>query len=231
MIPDFFIVGAAKAGTSALDYFLSLHPDIYMSRLKESHYFARTEMPLAFTGPGDDVIIRYMTKTLEEYEALFLDTNPGQVVGESSVYYLNYELVPALIRKSVPNAKIIIMLRNPMDRAYSAYMHLVRDGRERNSFEEGLRLETKRKGDGYEPIWWYRELGVYSEPIRRYYNIFGESNVKVIFYDDFKSNSQNVLLEVFEFLDVNPDISIDTSTTLNVSGVPSSRALYDLAHP
>lgn len=227
MLPRFFIVGAAKSATSSLDRYLNQHFDIFMAPQKETHYFASSVMT-RFNGPGDERVINGTIKDLKVYEELFEDAKSVQQVGESSVYYLYYhERVIPEMKALVPNAKIIISLRNPVDRAFSAYMHLVRDSRETLSFSAGIEAIQERQRQGFEPIWDYIGGGRYSAAVQHYIEEFGRQHVKVILYDDIVDDILSVMNDIFEFLNVSQKVSIDTSLTYNVSGIPKNRWLYD----
>lgn len=225
-MPNFFIVGAARSGTTSLDRYLSQHPEIYITLRKEVHFFAADHFPR--TGPGDEGLNRRVIRDEEKYSQLFADVAKEQAVGESSVFYLCFPDSAQRIAQAVPDAKIIILLREPVDRAYSAYMFLVRDGRETLGFEEGLSREEERRQKGFEPMWWYKELGLYSSQVKRYLDVFGEERVKVLLYDDLCANPRQVLRDVFAFLGIKEDAAINTSVRYNVAGVPKSRRLYTL---
>lgn len=228
MIPNFFIIGAARSGTTSLDRYLSQHPEIYITPRKETHFFAVDHFPPYFMGPGDERLNRRLIRDENQYAQLFASVAGEKAIGESSVFYLCYPGTAERIAQAVPNAKIIAILREPMARAYSAYMHLVRDGRETLEFAEGLKREEERRKKGFEPIWWYKELGLYYEQVKRYLDVFGTRQVKVLLYDELCANPGLVLHDVFVFLGVKEDVVIDTSVRYNVAGVPRSRRLYTL---
>lgn len=227
MLPNFLIVGAAKSGTSSLDRYLSQHPDVYIPPKKEAHFFSIPDFPPRFQGPGDEGMNQYTLRDRAAYEHLFDDVTGQKAVGESSVFYLYYPGTAQRIRESIPNAKIIILLRNPVDRAFSAYTHLIRDERESMSFEDSMAQEAARRAADYEPMWLYRELGRYTEQVKRYFDEFGRDQVKVLVFEEFVKNPSLYVREVLDFLGVDPDVSIDTSLTINESGKPSSRLVYN----
>ncbi len=233
-VPNFLVVGAAKSGTSSLDRYLGQHPDIYMPRKKEAHYFSVPDFPAAFRGPGDEGMNKETIRDRERYEALFDGATGRRAVGESSVFYLYYPGTARRIWQWNPAMRVVMLLRNPVDRAYSAYMHLIRDGRETLSFEESLAKERERKADGFEPMWLYRELGLYHDQVKRYFDIFPREQVKVLLYDDFSRDTPGTVAEVFRFLCVDDRAAVDTETRHNESGVPKSRMLFDFfakSHP
>lgn len=225
-LPNFFIVGAAKSGTSSLFHYVGLHPDVYMSPIKEPHYFAHDYFPEKFTGPGDEGFSENRARNLNDYLRLFDGAAKAQVRGEGSVYYLYFPGIAQQLYEFNPHAKIIIILRNPVDRAFSAYMHTVRDGRETLTFEQALEREEERRQKGFQPLWWYRELGLYSSQVARYKDVFPAEQLKIFLFEDLR-NSQRVVEEAFDFLDLDKVLPIDASVPLNESGVPKSRFLYN----
>lgn len=227
LLPNFFIAGAAKCGTSSLDRYLGQHPQIFIPPKKEAHYFSIPSFPIEFKGPGDDGMNRYTIREKEAYFELFTGAEGYQAVGESSVFYLYYPGTAERIHRENPDAKIIILLRNPVDRAFSAYMHLVRDEREGLSFEHGLEQEEKRKRMDFEPMWLYKELGLYANQVRHYFEVFGPNQVKVILFEEFIRDTEAMVAEVLEFLGVAPEFRVDTSLQLNESGKPKSRWVYN----
>ena len=226
--PNFFIVGAARSGTTSLDLYLSQHPEIFITLKKETHFFAREQLPERYRGPGDERMNRLLIRDEEQYTQLFADAGRSKAIGEASAFYLCYPSSADLIAQTVPDAKIIMVLREPVARTYSAYMFLVRDGRETLGFEEGMSLEEERKEGDFEPMWWYRELSLYYNQVKHYLDIFGPHRVKVLLYEELFSNPEQVLQDVFGFLGVKEDVSIDTSVHYNVSGSPKSRRLYTI---
>ncbi|SFU31632.1 sulfotransferase family protein [Alicyclobacillus macrosporangiidus] len=224
MIPNFFIIGSAKAGTSSLQQYLSQHPQVFMSAIKEPHYLCAEHFPPKFTGPGDEGFSEHITRTREQYLSLFAKADGYRVIGEASVYYLSFPSTAQRIKELNPAAKLVAVLRNPVDRAFSAYLHTVRDGRETLTFEEALAAEPDRKQRGYQPLWWYREIGLYSKGVAEYLRVFGPDQIKVYLYEDLK-NIARVLHEIFHFMGIEP-LTIDTSIRYNVSGIPKSRFLY-----
>lgn len=130
-LPNFLIIGAAKAGTTSLYHYLAQHPQIYMSPIKEPNFFALEERCVDFRGPGDHLYIKQFSVTeLERYRSLFQGVTHEQAVGEASPLYLYSPVAPARSHRYVPEMKLIAILRHPVDRAYSAFLHLLRDERE-----------------------------------------------------------------------------------------------------
>src|SRR5215210_5286768 len=129
-LPNFIIVGAAKAGTTALYWYLSEHPAVYMSPVKETFYFAYGVDEAGRLLYGDPEVHRFPVKTLREYEALFAAAGDASAIGEASPIYLECPQSAGRIRELIPAARIVASLRQPVDRAYSDYiMYLRRRGR------------------------------------------------------------------------------------------------------
>jgi hypothetical protein len=227
-MPNFFIVGAARSGTTSLDQYIRQHPEIYMAPKKETHYFAVNQFPSCFKGPGDDNLNRRIVREMAQYSQLFDNTGGKKAIGEASVFYLCSPGTAERIAQAVPDAKIIMILREPVARAYSSYMLLIRDGRETLGFAEGLTLEEERKQKDFEPIWWYKELSLYYKQVKRYLDVFGIQQVKVLLYEELFTNPKPVFRDIFTFLGVNGDVAIDTSVRHGITGVPKSRRLYTL---
>lgn len=203
--PNFFIVGAPKCGTTSMYYYLSQHPQVYMpEKVKEPHYFAR------------DLHIPAMKKYRDnaKYLSLFDDANTENCIGEASVWYLFSRKAASEIYDFNPNAKIIIMLRNPVDMIYSLHSQLVFAGDEpKQSFEEAWASETRRKL-GYESVpnmyapleaVYYRDVARYYEQVKRYLDIFGKTQVYVIIFDDLRHSLDNIYHQVAEFLAIDPE--------------------------
>jgi len=225
-LPNFLIVGAAKCGTSSLYYYLKQHPDIFMSPVKEPYFFSnRSANP--GRGPGDDLIAKIGVKSFDDYCRLFKKSIGKKAVGEASVdtLFLFERTIPA-IQRYLGDPRIVIILRDPVNRAYSAYNFLVRDGREYLPFADALNQEEQRKRDGYGWSWRYREVGLYSRQVRAYQEHF--SRVQVLLYDDLKVDTEALIRSVYTFLEVNPDFIPDMSHRYNVSGIPRSSFLNAL---
>ena len=226
MMPNFFVVGAARSGTSSLNRYLRQHPEIFIPPRKEVHFFAAQYFPC--TGPGDGGMNRLVIRDEDQYAKLFDGVTTEKAIGETSAFYLCLPGTAERIAQAVPNARIIIILREPVARAYSAYMFLARDGREKLEFAEGLSREKERKQQGFEPMWWYKELSLYSSQVQHYLEVFGPERVKVLLYEEFYADPGQALRDVFAFLGVKEDVVIDTSVRYNPAGVAKSRRLYAL---
>jgi len=220
--PDFFIVGAPKAGTTSLYHYLIQHPDIFMPTRKEPYFFGDWR--------------EHQKQDLQKYLNLFRGVPKSKVAGEASTAYLYLERAAKEIKTFQPDAKIIIGLRNPVDRAYSQYWHYVRNGLN-ESFEEELEAEEKRLREGWRgfrpglvPPAYYIESGRYSKHVARYINIFGSEQVKVYLFEDLAADPEGVCLEIFKFLGVDLSQPISASQIYNSSGRLRSYTFYRLLY-
>lgn len=220
--PNFLIVGVARCGTTSLFHYLEQHPEIGMSKIKEPKYFSSLDLILPQKGVGDDTVFSKVITNGIEYNKLFNGLEKYKMIGEgSSDYFYYHKTVIPRIKENLGDVKIIICLRNPVERAFSAYSNLVRDSREKLSFSEGLKLEKERIDNNWDWMWHYKKSGLYAEALKHYKKEF--TNVKVVFFSDLESKSQVVLREIFEFLGVNKDVLIDFSTRYSHSGKPRSK--------
>ena len=227
ILPNFLIVGASKSGTSSLYHYLKQHPDIFLSeKQKEGRYFS--QMKNCFRGPGDTVVETTVTKDEEAYKALFEGYGQEKAVGDISPEYLYFhEQAIPLIKTTLGNdVRIIIILRNPVDRAYSAYTHFKRDKRETLSFEEALEKEMEREAQNWLWTWKYKHSGFYTAQVKAYLDSF--EHVKVFLYDDLISDQPQVLKNICAFIGVDDDFQFDTTYKYNVSGDPKNQLLYKL---
>jgi len=229
------VIGAGKSGTTSLYHYLKQHPQIFMSPVKEPKYFSLAGQSLNFKGPGDQRIVAQTTTTQEGYLELFRDAADEPILGEGSTIYLNTDDTARRMAEQVPDAKLVAILRQPADRAYSAYMHLRRDGYETlQSFSEALEAESGRVLEGYYYHWYLRSRGYYGRQLKTYYDQFPANQIKVYLYEDFSDSPHQVMTDIFRFLGVDDSFKPDISARHNQSGIPRNRSMQDFltkAHP
>jgi hypothetical protein len=217
-IPDFFIVGHPKSGTTALHHMLRSHPQIYMPELKETRFFAGELHPRG--GPGDPT-----PRSVEEYSALFAPAAEGQRTGEASPSYLRSKLAAGRIAELRPDARIIAILREPVSFLHSMHMELMRDHAEiEPDFAKALALGPERKEAeqrGGAPGLVYMD---YVEQLRRYQDAFGRDQMLVLLYDDFRADNQAVLKRVMSFLGVDAEVAVEQAEVNPSVRVRSPRA-------
>lgn len=231
MLPNFIIIGAAKAGTTSLYQYLRQHPQVFMSPLKETNFYACAGVRPAFQGPGDD---RWFNRRAvidpAVYEANFAQAGDARAIGEASPYYLYHPNAAGNIHRAIPHARIIAIFRNPIDRAFSSFLHLRRDGREpETTFPAALALEDHRIAQHWEFIWHYLGASRYAEQAQRYVDLFPREQLGFYLYDDFDADPVGFTRHVFEFLGVDASFVPDTTVRHNVSGVPTRPLIYQLA--
>ncbi|QXD14290.1 sulfotransferase domain-containing protein [Rhodocaloribacter litoris] len=228
-LPNFVIAGAAKCGTTSLYHYLKQHPDIYMSPVKEPHFFTFEEGVPDFHGPGDEWLARTAVTDPNAYRALFEAASHEQARGEASPLYLYDEHTAAHIQRYVPEMKIIVLLRNPVDRAYSHFWFMVAGRREPlHDFAAALAEEENRRQAGWEWFWRYTDLGFYHKQLRRYYEVFPAHQIRVYRYEELASRPRALLRSVFEFLEVDPAFVPASLPRYNVSGLPRHVLLHRL---
>jgi hypothetical protein len=234
-LPNFLVIGAAKSGTTSLYHYLRQHPEIFMSPVKEPRFFALEGHPLDFRGPGDERFRLGTTTTLEAYRELFEGVSDERAIGEASVLYLHHPAAPEAIARHIPGVKLIAVLRNPVDRAYSGFLIKLRDGYEPlTDFEQALRVEPQRIAEGWYYTWHYRDQGFYHRNLLRYFERFDPSQVRVYLHEDFERDPHGMLTDIFRFLGVDDGFRPDLRTRHNASGRPRSPRLQRLltrAHP
>ncbi len=224
-LPNFLILGAAKSGTTALYHYLKQHPQVYMSPEKEPNFFAFEGQEVCFRGPGDETISETAITTLGKYKEQFQAVSNEIAIGEASPWYLYSERAAENTRRYAPDMKLVTVLRNPVDRAFSSYLHVVRDGRESLTFEEGLRAEKERIAQGWEYIWHYQRAGLYAAQVERFLKLFRREQMRFYLYDDLSKDPVCFLKDLYEFLGVDTDFVVDTSFKPNTTGVPKNRLL------
>ncbi len=228
-LPNFLIIGAPKAGTSSLYEYLKQHPQIYMSPEKEPHFFALENEKIDFRGPGDLYRHRNAVTRLEDYLQLFDQVTDEIAIGEASTTYLGSLKAPERIKQFIPQVKLIVVLRNPVDAAYASYLHLVRDGDEKTTdFYKALQKEEERIAKNWEGIWHYKQRGFYYAQLKRYFDLFNQEQIKVYLHEDYTQNPQEVLRDIFQFLNVDNLFNVDTSLRYNVSVMPQNIWLNSL---
>ena len=193
--PNFFIVGAQRSGTTSLYNYLRQMQGIYMSPLKEPCFFSPS-IPLT--------PFRRFVRDKNEYLDLFRGIKTEKAIGEASPFYLWDPESPILIYDSVPNARIIAIVPDPVERAYSSYLMNLNAGFETLNFIDAILRNYNDLKQGCLRYPFYIELGFYGEQMERYLNRFGSGRIKIILFDDFIKNTNDVVREVARFLDVEP---------------------------
>ena len=221
--PNVFIVGAARSATTSIVGHLKFHSEVYIPGKKEPGYYATFFFKRPRKGKGDEKADSRVIKTWDDYVQLYSVDREYQVRIDASTEYLYYPKAAEMIKGDCQDAKIIICLRHPVERAYSAYNYMVLRERETLSFEQALEQDNMRQD--YECIWRYFNGGLYYEAVKHYIDVFGKDNVKIVFFENFTKDVQNEMNEIFEFIGVEP-INIQADVVFNKSGKVEYPKIY-----
>lgn len=215
-LPNFLIIGAAKAGTTALYHYLAEHPQVFMSPVKETNFFA-------YEGDEGDQQDqrRFPIRSFGQYEQLFADAGDAVAIGEASPLYIESPVAAARIKRHLPSARILCSIRHPVDRAYSDYqMHLRHLGRRLDPAQDLVPTADWARPDSH-----WMQLGHYHEQLSRYFDLFPRRQIQVSLFDDLRRDPAAAVREVYRFLDVDPGFMPDFGTPHAPGGLPMSRIL------
>lgn len=230
MRPNFLIVGAPRSGTTTIYEGLTQHPEIYMSPRKEPWFSELTGERGPWLGPRDGQPV----ESWQEYERLFAGANGAKAIGEASTLYLAAPEAPRRIKESLPDARLICILRNPVDRAYSNFLEHVQEGRETEfDFRRAVEAESERLSRHWAPSWAYTGLGFYGKQLERYFAELPRKQMLVLLYEDLARDRTGVYQRIFNFLGVHPGIIPVLPPRVNEnSGIPKNHFVHVLlTHP
>jgi hypothetical protein len=228
-LPDFIIMGAPKCGTTALHVALDQHPDLFLSRAKEPKFFLTSGPPPTGGGPGDAATYAGYVWRQSDYEALFADAPPDALRGESTTLYLRDFAAHQRIATAVPHARLIAILRDPVDRAHSNWVHLRGAGLEPDDdFLSACAREDERAAAGWGPFWRYVDLGRYGAQLQNLFSVVPREQVLVLLYRELREEPLATLDKVTSFLGVRPGLVTSVpsaNVTAHVSSSWVNRAL------
>lgn len=210
VLPNFLVVGAIKGGTTSIYNYFKQHPQIYVSPLKEPRYFCYDVNDPSHVSRSSKV---FPIRTFEEYLGLFKGVTSERAVGEMSPQYLRSPIAAERIHSILPNARLIISLRNPVGRTYSAYLMACRAGKDMPKVADYF-----RDSHNLAP-------SLYYEHVKRFYDIFPSTSIKVILQEDLRRNTLSVVQSLFAFLDVDDSFCPNVDAVYNAGGVPKNKAL------
>lgn len=243
--PDFFIVGAAKAGTTSLYHYLEQHPEVYMSPVKEPNHFS-TDTDLNCLRPEakkrikaldiDSFLKSDMSNKIhrayildrEKYLSLFRLAGQEMKTGEASPAYLYSRVAAKAIYEFNASAKIIIILRNPVERAFSHYLMDRKLAFTEKPFDEALADDQAFQPKSWGATSLYLELGEYYEQVKRYYDIFPVENILVLLSEELRKNSIDTIAKLYSFIGVDSSFMPDVSETHNKAVVPRNAFMHRL---
>lgn len=227
-LPNFLIIGAMRAGTTSLVEALSQHPDVIIPS-KEPHFFS-------FEGKDSEVPEFGKSKIitrLDVYKELFEGRDEYLARGDGSPSYLPDHNAAARIKHHVPDIKMIAVLRDPIDRAYSNFCHEIKFGRNpSDNFKDAIRINDQLGARKKVPIWaTYTYQGFYFRHLSHYFDIFDRSQIKVYLYEDWSNQPQIMLHDIYNFLEIDCNFEADVNV-YGKSGNLKSRTLHDFfRHP
>jgi hypothetical protein len=199
MSPNFFIVGGSKCGTTNISYYLNSHPKIFFSELNEPYYFCQWDVPEKYNRSS-------MITDMKKYLELFKNVKNEKIIGEASSPYLSCPHAALEIKKAFPNSKILISIRNPIERAHSAYFSYKFMKPTKQNFMEMIKMHEKIIKEKIFYINNILESGFYTKNIIRFQEIFGKENVKVIIFEDYIKNTILNINSILNFLGINEKV-------------------------
>jgi hypothetical protein len=211
-LPNFIIIGAAKAGTTSLYHYLKQHPQVFMSPIKEARYFSYDGKDTRDI-VGEPLKLHFPAKTLTAYMALFKDARDEIAVGEASPIYMESPTAAARIREVLPEVKLVAILRNSIERAISHYLMRVRIGLEPWDVREAFRNEQAS----------FLQDGFYYPQLKRFYDLFPQGQIQVCLFDDLQHDPLSLARKIYCFLGVDATFEPNVETLHNVGGFPRSR--------
>lgn len=223
----FVIGGAAKSATSTLADLVGRHPDVHVVPRKEAHHHLFVDAPPTFGGPGDDAFARMVVTSPVEWAGLLAEGDGCSAVGEASVYYLyRPEVWPTLAEALGPDGRVVLILRDPVERIRSAWGHLVRDGREELDLAGALDAEDQRVALGWEWCWHLRRVSRYHEQLPVVLQAFGADRVLVADFAELRADPVGLTGRVHRFLGVEPVDALGEVAVVNPSGKVRSRRVH-----
>ncbi len=247
VLPNFFLAGAPKAGTTSLYHYLLQHPSIYMSPIKEPSFFASEvrrenfaprfqaglereaqDLRIYLDGPLDTGRFGGIVADWGDYCRLFRNVRGQTAIGEASVCYLWSPTAARNIAQRIPDARILVLLRDPSERAFSQYLHGVTNGVIRCSFRQHIEQGLRHKPGLFDPHYPFLEFGFYAEQLERYFDSFPRKQIHIHLYEDYRRDTPAVLAGILRFLEVDPGVPLDTKLRHLQAQVPRALPFADM---
>lgn len=222
--PTFYIVGAARCGTTSVWAHLKKHPHVFLPDMKEPSYFISAPAPAA-------IAAQYCTGDLAAYQKLYRGAGGYSAIGDVSPGYLWDRRAPLRIREVCPRARIVILLRDPLARAYSHYLMMARTGLDSLSFDESVRRDISHEPDNWWNRYRYVETGLYYAQVARYLEAFGREQVGVYLFEHMSQDPVGVVQSIARQIGVAPELldAEELGRVYNPSKTPRFKWLYDAA--
>jgi hypothetical protein len=222
-LPNFMVIGVAKAGTTSLYHYFDEHPQVFMCPEKGSNFFGYEDARnWQWTDEGNPPLLRhFQARNFEEYEAFFAGVTDEVAIGEASPQYFRCPTAAQRIHDCLPQVKLIASLRNPADRAFSGFLMRTRRGEFVKGFYEELTPDASHVREG-----------LYYKRLKRYFDLFPRDQIRIIVFEEFRKDPAKTMMELFDFVGVDKNFAPDTSIKHNPAGVPKIRLLNRLFfHP
>lgn len=222
-LPNFMIIGVAKAGTTSLYYYLDQHPQVFMCPIKGTNFFGYEDAHAwQWTDEGEPPLLQnFPVKTFEAYERMFAGARDEIAIGEASPQYFRCPNAARRIHDCLPNVKLIASLRNPADRAFSGFLMRMRRGEAVKGLYEELTPGASHVQEGF-----------YYKRLKRYFDLFPREQIKILIFEEFRKEPAKAMVELYDFLGVDTTYVPDTSVRHNPAAVPKNRWLNRLYyHP
>jgi len=218
-IPNFIMIGVAKAGTTSFFRYLDQHPQIYMTSIKATNFFGYEDArDWKWADEGEPPLLQnFPIRSFEAFEASFAGASNEIAIGEVSPQYFRCPNAAQRIRECIPNAKLVVSLRNPAERAFSGFMMRTRRGEAVKGLYEELTSQSSHVKEGF-----------YYHRLKRYLDIFPKGQVKIYIFEEFKKDPAKIVRDLYSFLGVNTSFTPDTSVRHNPGAIPKIRLLNRL---
>lgn len=220
VVPDFFVIGAYRSGTTFLHRTLGQHPEVFMPIIKEPNFFAVDD-----NAEATPELLSRSVVDRAEYDRLYRGASPTQRCGDVSPEYLRNAAAPERIHRSHPDAPLVAILRDPAERAYSDYLqHRARGSEPCDTFADALDVQDERRAGLSRSAPHYLDPGRYGEQVERYRRHFPADQLLVLLYEDLQADPIDVARRVFEHVGVDPSADVDLQSDVNASGLPRNAA-------
>lgn len=229
--PDLLVIGAARAGTTALCRTLARHPEIFLTTPKETHFLSFAGRDVAFSGPGDQQMLNDVVVTdVDEWRRLCArgQSQRYRCDGSVSTLYYHERSVSNIERFVGPSPKLVVSLREPVMRAFSSYLYLVSRGYEKApTFADALADEDRRRDEGWHHLWQYTGMSHYGPQLAAFVDRFGRDALFVFTHEEFRRDREDLLRRLCDWLGVDPAPTLGEQGEVNTGGVPKSSLLQN----
>ncbi|MDH4168461.1 MAG: sulfotransferase [Acidimicrobiia bacterium] len=229
--PNLLVIGAARAGTTALCRSIARHPDVFLTKPKETHFLSFADQDVHFTGPGDQEMINDVAVTdVDAWRGLCAgaQSQTYRCDGSVSTLFYHQQSIPNIERYVDPGVRMVVSLREPVMRAFSSYLYLLARGHETApSFAEALADESRRRDEGWHHLWQYRAMSHYGPQLEAFVTAFGRDSLFVFTHEELRHDRRDLLTRLCTWLDLDPAPTLGDLGEVNIGGVPKSSLLHN----